>query len=210
MMKRAIPKNYFSLETLRHLIPQQGLSERYLRRASDVTLACKLTHTYGKYHLTMLHRELAMNEEQTTFQQAEQMADTMNQLSIFHFSPSCFLHTHDEYIDECIDTYQEYKQLTEEYSDELFVPAIVEEFCKKVYADDDHFIFFKPFCNLYYSVYADALLHYQQGLTDYDTFCWEFQELGWTDGKRTPLNASELRRYIASMREVVDFYRTLL
>ena len=154
-MKRAIPKNYFSSETLRHLIPQQGLSERYLRRASDVTLACKLTHTYGKYHLTMLHRELAMNEEQTTFQQAEQMADTMNQLSIFHFSPSCFLHTHDEYIDECIDIYQ-------------------------------------------------------QGLTDYDTFCWEFQELGWTDGKRTPLNASELRRYIASMREVVDFYRTLL
>ena len=110
MMKRAIPKNYFSLETLRHLIPQQGLSERYLRRATDVTLACKLTHTYGKYHLTMLHRELAMNEEQTTFKQAEQMADTMNQLSIFHFSPSCFLHTHDEYIDECIDIYQEYKQ----------------------------------------------------------------------------------------------------
>lgn len=26
--------------------PQQGLSERYQRRALDVTLACKLTHVY--------------------------------------------------------------------------------------------------------------------------------------------------------------------
>ncbi|MBP3843040.1 MAG: hypothetical protein J6E29_05285 [Prevotella sp.] len=36
---------------------------------------------------------------------------------------------------------------------------------------------FKPFCNLYYSVYADALLFYQQRKIDYDTFCQEFQEL---------------------------------
>ena len=56
-------KNYFSKETLSHLKPQQGLSERYQRRAQDVTLACKLTHVYGKYHLAMLHRELAMSEE---------------------------------------------------------------------------------------------------------------------------------------------------
>jgi hypothetical protein len=52
--------------TLSHLKPQQGLSERYQRRALDVTLACKLTHVYGKYHLAMLHRQLAMSEEQTT------------------------------------------------------------------------------------------------------------------------------------------------
>ena len=53
----------------------------------------------------------------------------------------------------------------------------VKSFCKRVYEDDDHFIFFKPFCNLYYSVYADALLWYQQGKIDYYTFCQEFQEL---------------------------------
>ena len=58
--------NYFSEETLIHLKPQQGLSERYKRCAQDVTLACKLTHVYGKYHLAMLHRELAMNEEDVT------------------------------------------------------------------------------------------------------------------------------------------------
>ena len=61
-----ISNNYFSEETLCHLKPQQGLSERYLRHAQDVTLACKLTHVYGKYHLAMLHRELAMSEERTT------------------------------------------------------------------------------------------------------------------------------------------------
>lgn len=37
---------YFSEETLSHLKPQQGLFERYQRRALDVTLVYKLTHVY--------------------------------------------------------------------------------------------------------------------------------------------------------------------
>ena len=123
-----------------------------------MTLAAKLTLTYGKYHLAMLHRQLTMSEEQTTYQEAERMADIMNQITVFHSYPSDFLQTKEESVDGCIDTYKEFKQLVGEYTDELFVPSIVEEFCKKVYADDEHFIFFKPFCNLYYSVYADALL----------------------------------------------------
>ena len=31
--------------------------------------------------------------------------------------------------------------------------------------------------------YADALLWYQQGRIDYATFCYEFQELSWMDGR---------------------------
>ena len=69
MTKSSILRSYFSETTLCHLKPQQGLSERYLRRAIDVSLAAKLTLTYGKYHLSMLHRQLAMSEEQTTYQQ---------------------------------------------------------------------------------------------------------------------------------------------
>ena len=42
-------KNYFSEETLSHLNHQQGLSEHYQHRVLDVTLAAKLTLTYGKY-----------------------------------------------------------------------------------------------------------------------------------------------------------------
>ena len=203
------PNNYFSEGTFTHLKPHQGLSERYQRRALDVTLACMLTHAYGKYHLAMLHRQLAISEEQTTYQQAERQAEMMNQMTLFHSSPSDFLHTQDESTNESIDTYLEYKQLLEEYSDEQFVPAIVDQFCKMVYEDDDHFIFFKPFCNLYFSVYADALLWYQQGKIDYKTFCMEFQELSWMDGRRTPLNGRKLRMYIMSMREVVNFYKSL-
>lgn len=67
---------YFSEKTLSHLKPQQGLSERYQRRAIDVMLAAKLTLTYGKYHLAMLHRQLAMSEEQTTYQQADNSEGT--------------------------------------------------------------------------------------------------------------------------------------
>ena len=201
---------YFSEETLSHLKPQQGLFERYQRRALDVTLVCKLTHAYGKYHLAMLHRQLAMSEEKTTYQQAERQAAIMNQITLFHSSPSDFLHTQEESTDESIDTYLEYKQLLEEYRDEQFVPSVVERFCKMVYEDNDHFIFFKPFCNLYFSVYADALLRYQQGKIDYATFCMEFQELSWMDGSRTPLNGKRLKMYIMSMREVVEAYKKLV
>ena len=204
------PNNYFSKETLSHLRPQQGLSERYQRRAFDVTLACKLTHVYEKYHLVMLYRELVMSEERTTYQQAERQAAMMNQTTMFHSSPSDFLHTQEKSTDESIDAYKEFKGLMEKYSDEQFVPSIVELFCKMVYEDEDHFIFFKPFCNLYFSVYADALLMYQQGKIDYSTFCREFQELSWMDGRRTPLDGKRLKMYIMSMREVVEAYKKLL
>lgn len=209
-MDKKTLSDYFSEKTLSHLKLQQGLSERYQRRTLDVTLACKLTHVYGKYHLAILHRELAMSEEETTYQQAERQAAMINQITVFHSSPSDFLHTQEENTDESIDTYKEYKQLVEEYCDEYFVPTIVDHFCKMVYEDDDHFIFFKTFCNLYFSVYADALLWYQQGKSDYKTFCTEFQELSWMDGKRTPLNGRKLRMYIMSMREVVEAYKDLM
>ena len=209
MIVSAKHQKYFKEETLNHLKPQQGLSGRYQRRVQDVTLACKLTHAYGKYHLAMLHRELAFCEERTTYQQAERQAEMMNQMTILHFLPSDFLHTKEESIDDSIDTYLEYKKLVEEYADEQFVPSVVGQFCKMVYEDEDHFIFFKPFCNLYFSVYADALLWYQQGKIDYKTFCQEFQELSWMDGKRTPLNGRKLRMYIMSMREVVEAYHRI-
>ena len=143
-----------------------------------------------------------MSEERTSFQQAERTADMMKKMTVFHSSPTDFLHTQEQSTDESIDVYKEYKQLVAEYSDEHFEPAIVDQFCKTVYEDEEHFIFFKPFCNLYFSVYADALLWYQQGKIDYDEFCMQFQELSWMDGHRTPLDGKGLKMYIISMREI--------
>ncbi len=209
-------RNYFSETTLCRLKMQQGLSLQHLQRALDVTLACKLTLTYGKYHLMMLHRQLAMSEGRTSFQQAERTADMMNQITIFHSSPTDFLRTQEQSTDESIDVYKEYKQLVAEYSDEHFEPAIVDQFCKMVYEDEEHFrqlvlttVFFKPFCNLYFSVYADALLWYQQGKIECDEFCMQFQELSWMDGHRTPLDGKRLKMYIMSMREVVEVYKSI-
>ncbi len=51
---------YFCIETVNHLRSYQGMSTKNLQRSLDVTLACKLTLVYGKYHLMMLHRQLAM------------------------------------------------------------------------------------------------------------------------------------------------------
>ena len=200
---------YFTEKTVNNIRHQRNLSLRHQLRSLEITLACKLTLTYGKYHLMMLHRQLAMSEERISYQQAERMADIMNKITIIHSSPTDFLHTQEQSTDDSIDVYMEYKQLVAEYSDEHFEPAIVDQFCKTVYEDEEHFIFFKPFCNLYFSVYADALLWYQQGKIDYNEFCVQFQELSWMDGKRKPLNRSMLKMYIMSMREVVELYKRL-
>jgi len=200
---------YFTNSTLNHLRLQQGLSARHRQRSHDVTLACKLTLVYGKYHLMMDYGHLAMSKHQLTYQEAERQAEMMNQITIVHHSAADFLDTPDERVNDSIDTYKEYKRLLEEYSDGVFVPAVVEEFCKRVYEDDEHFIFFKPFCNLYFSVYADALLWYQQDKIDYDEFCMQFQEMSWMDGHRTPLDGKRLKMYIMSMREVVEMYKAI-
>ena len=200
---------YFAKETLNNLRLQKGLSTRYRQRSLDITLAYKLTLVYGKFHLIMDYRQLAMSKHQMTYQEAERQAEMMNQITIVHHSAADFLDTPDDRVNDSIDTYKEYKQLLEEYSDEVFVPAVVEEFCKRVYEDDEHFIFFKPFCNLYYSVYADALLWYQQGKIGYEEFCMQFQELSWMDGSRTPLDGKRIKMYIMSMREVVERYKAI-
>ena len=200
---------YFSKETLHNIRLQQGLSAHHRQRSFDIALACKLTLTYGKYHLMMDYRQLAMSKYQMTYQEAERQAEMMNQMTIVHHSAADFLDTPDDRVNDSIDTYKEYKRLLEEYSDEVFVPAVVEEFCKRVCEDDEHFIFFKPFCNLYFSVYADALLWYQQGKICCDEFCMQFQELSWMDGSRTPLDGKRLKMYIMSMREVVEMYKAI-
>ena len=115
---------------------------------------------YGKYQLMIVYRQLFMSNYQMTYLEAERQADLMNEITIVHHSPKDFLETLEDWTNSSIDTFQEYKRLLEEYSDEQFEPNVVEQFCKMVYEDDDNFIFFKPFCNLYFSDYADALLWY--------------------------------------------------
>ena len=81
----------------------------------------------------------------------------MNQMTLFHSSPSDFLHAEDECTNESIDTYKEYKQLLEEYSDEHFVLTVVDQFCKMVSEDDDHFIFL-VLLDLYLSRRVDSII----------------------------------------------------
>ena len=109
-------KGYFSKETIQHLTLHNGQNRRHYQRSQDIKLACKLTLTYGKYHLMMLHRQLAMSEERTSFQQAERTADMMNKMTVFHSSPTDFLHTQEQSADESKDVYKEYKQLVAEYT----------------------------------------------------------------------------------------------
>lgn len=81
--------NYFSNETLNHLRQKDRLSNHHHQRSLDITLACKLTLVYGKYHLMMDYRQFAISKHQMTYQEAERQAEMMNQITIVHHSDVC-------------------------------------------------------------------------------------------------------------------------
>lgn len=216
MMRRIIilnevkPVKYFTEETMRHLRLGCIKKSRYLFRAVEAVLACKLTLTYGKYHQMRDLQNLAANDEPDAYEHAEVMAAFINQLPVGrHTTPSELYHTQEEYTDETIDAYKEYKNYCELFEDNYFKPAIVEQFCKIVYDADDYYAF-KTYSNLYYSVYTEALLLYQMGSIDYLTFTQQFQTISLFDGRRKPLSSFGLKHFLRTMHKVVDLYIQLL
>lgn len=205
-----IPQGYFSEETLLHLIPPCASKYRWLLRAVEAMLACKLTLVYGRYHMMMDLRSLAISECQESYEHAEQMANLLNQLLPFHHTtPSDLLQSQEAYTDESIDTYKEYTHYLELFEGECFLPEVAKKVCETIYEADDYYTF-KAFSNLNYGVFAETLLLFQIGRIDYSTFVQQFQEISLFNGKRKPLKSADLKLYLRTMHRVVDLYKSLL
>lgn len=209
-VRQAIPQGYFSESTMRHLLPLEGHTERWLIRALDAILASKLTLLYGRYHLMSDLRYLALCEHRESYAQAETMADFLNQLVPSHnTSPADLMRTSAEYMDESIDAYKEYEHYLNIFEGRFFCPTVAQRFCEMVYEADDYYTF-KAFSNLNYSVFAETLLLYQMGAIDYHSFVNQFQEISLVSGKRSPLTLSKLKLYLRTMRKIVNLYKSLL
>lgn len=208
MGQRTAPLGYFTEETMKHLRPGHGIGYKHRMRTLEAMLACQLTLTYGKYHVMMDLRQLAMSEEHMSYQQAEVMADILNQISIKETKPTDLLSSQDEDVDESIQIYKEYRYYLEMFKGGWFVPDVVEMFCERVYEADDYYGF-KAFCNLYYYVYAEVLMLYQIGEIGYAEFVVGFQEISLFNGKRSPLNGEKLKRYVRTMRQIVELYKEI-
>lgn len=61
-----------------------------------------------------------------------------------------------------------------------------------------------------YSVYAEALLLFQIGKTDYRTFVEMFQGISLFEGRRKPLKAADFKLYLRTMHKITDLYISLL
>ena len=111
---------YFTKTTLNNLRLQPNQCTRHRQRSLDVTLACKLTLTYGKYHLMMDYRQLVMSKYQMTYQEAERQAEMMrstivaslakNQITIVHHSTADFLDTPEDRMNDNADALLWYQQ----------------------------------------------------------------------------------------------------
>ena len=210
MITNHIPLGYFSEETIQHLIPRYSGSSRWLLRSVEATLACKLTLVYGRYHLMMDLRSLAISEHQESYEHAELMTSFLNHLlPSHHTTPSDLIHSKEEYTDESIDVYNEYDQYLELFKGECFFPEVAKQFCKTIYEADDYYTF-KAFSNMNYGVHAETLLLYQIGRIDYPIFANQFQEISLFQGKRIPLKSRDIKLYLKTMHRVVDLYKSLL
>lgn len=209
-VRQTIPQGYFSEGTMRHLLPLKGQTERWLIRALDAILACKLTLLYGRYHLMSDLRYLALSEHRESYAQAETMVDFLNQLvPAHHTSPADLMRTPEEYMDESIDAYEEYAHYLNIFEGRFFCTTVAQRFCEMVYEADDYYTF-KAFSNMNYSVFAEALLLYQMGAIDYLSFVNQFQGISLVSGKRSPLTLAELKLYLRTMHKIVNLYKSLL
>ena len=202
--------SYFTEETMKHLILKNATRDRWLFRSLKAMIACKLTLVYGPYHMMSDLQSLAASGFQDTYEHAEILASFLTELVPSHpTTPSELMETTDDYINEAIEKYKEYKHLLELLEGDCFYPKVAEKFCKKVYKARKYYTF-KAFANLNYSIYAQVLLLYQISKIDYKTFIDQFQEYSLFSQKRKPLTLSELKLYIKTMSNVVDLYFTLL
>ena len=209
-MTYIIPQGYFSELTTIHLRPRFASTNRWLFRSVEAMLASKLTLVYGRYHMMMDLRSLAISKEEDSYEHTEIMADFINCLLPFqHTTPSDLLQSRESYADQSIDMYKEYKHYLELFEGVGFLPDVAKKFCKTVYDADDYYTF-KAFSNLNYGVYAETLLLYQFEKNDYYTFVDQFQEISLFERKRKPLKSSEFKLYLRTMRKVVELYKTLL
>ena len=202
--------SYFTEETMKHLILKNATNDRWLFRSLKAMIACKLTLVYGPYHMMSDLQSLAASGFQETYDHAVVLADLLTQLLPFHPTrPSDLMETTDDYCNEAIEKYKEYQHLMNLLEGDCFYPKVAEKFCIKVYKARNYYTF-KAFANLNYSIYAQVLLLYQISEIDYKTFVDQFQEISLFSQKRKPLTLSELKLFIKTMGNVVDFYFTLL
>ena len=209
-MANNIPQGYFSEITTIHLRPRFARSSRWFLRSVEAMLACKLTLTYGRYHMMMDLRSLVVSDYHESYEHAEIMADFMNCLQPFqHTTPSDLIQSRESYADQSLDMYKEYKHYLQLFEGECFLPEVAKQFCKTVYDADDYYTF-KAFSNLNYGIFAETLLLYQFEKMDYPTFIDQFQEISLFERKRKPLKSSEFKLYLRTMRKVVEIYKSLL
>ena len=209
-IQKQIPQGYFSEITMFHLRPQFASTSRWLLRSVKAMLACKLTLVYTQYHQMLDLQSLVASDYEESYEHAELMASFLSQLlPLRPTSPSELIHSKEEYANESIDKYKEYKRHLELFSGECFIPEVVEQFCKIVYEANGYYTF-KAFSNMNYSVYAEALLLFQIGKIDYLTFVEIFQEISLFEGRRKPLKAADLKLYLRTMHKITDLYISLL
>ena len=205
------PKGYFSEKTMLRLILKNAIgSNRLVVRSVETMLACKLTLTYGPYQQMHDLQYIATTGKTESYESAEMFSNMLNlMVPTRHTSPTDFMHSQEDYINDSIDKYEEYKKYLNLFEGMGFVPKVVDKFCETLYNTDDYYGF-KASSNMHYIVYSEALLLYQMEQIDHLTFMQQFQRINLFDGHRKPLTGTMLKQILNTIHPIVDLYKKVL
>lgn len=182
MNKNDVPKGYFTENTMLRLILKNAIgSNRLILRSVETMLACKLTLTYGPYQQMRNLHYIATTGKTESYESAEMFSNMLNlMVPTYHTTPNDFIHSQEDYMNDSIDKYEEYKKYLNLFEGMGFIPIVVDKFCKTLYDTDDYYDF-KASSNMHYIVYSEALLLYQMKQIDYQTFVQQFQRINMFD-----------------------------
>ncbi|MBQ2188442.1 MAG: hypothetical protein II401_07775 [Bacteroidales bacterium] len=205
------PKGYFSEKTMLRLILKNAIgSNRLVVRSVETMLACKLTLTYGPYQQMHDLQYIATTGKTESYESTEMFSNMLNlMVPTHHTSPTDFMHSQEDYINDSIDNYAKYKKYLNLFEGMGFVPRVVDKFCKTLYDTDDYYGF-KASSNMHYIVYSEALLLYQMEQIDYQTFAQQFKRINLFDGHRKPLTGTMLKQILNTIHPIVDLYKKVL
>ena len=166
---------YITEETMKRIQVSNSLSGRLYRRRLWIDLACNLAICYHYYNATRIAG--AASDADLSLEETEKKTRKIS-------------------ADASILYYKLYKHAMKTLEDEIFMPAIAEQFFKELY-DEYIEIPFIGIIHKYYSEVAFLLLSYMCEKIDYDTFMDKLLSTKVVDNQE-PMNREILKEMIAT------------
>ncbi|WP_042370304.1 hypothetical protein [Bacteroides neonati] len=188
------------------LIANPFYVRKLINRRSNVILSCLLTQAYSHFTTMMLHRSLAVLDN-NSYEEAEKSAILFDSLFALDVKPEDMLHKTDEETNKSLDDYEKLCHNLNALEKLGIEREVVIAFCKQVeYGCGNKLARYRVQCNFHYTYYAEATFLYLLDLCSYEEMMGQFFEYSLFTKKRSP---AKVRRFIKDLRMALDLFNEI-